>query len=501
MLRKIIISSIVLNLALLLGRFSGFVRELFIADTYGVSTNADIIVLWLTLPDLILSILAGSAVGAALIPEFIMANKKSKGVWLQAIFVFFCVFTMFAAGLQLFSDSIVRLLAPGLQGDAAELADMGVKVGILLFPLSLLTAVNAAHSHYEGNFFTPGLGTLVFNIVLICGLVVTNFVDSTNLIYALVALGAAVLVRFLYQFLIIFEFRACRDAISDWYLGKKVFIKFVTSMISSSLLFIYPVVGRAFSSASMEGGVASFSYTFKLIELPLMVAITFLSVVFMPSLAKLWVDDRLEFFRLSARGVEITLAVSLLVMLPVFVFSDYYARIVFGGILDDSIIKNMGMSVQVGSLILVTQGSMLFLSAIFNSSGLTYVPLVANVIGVSLYAILLHSLGAAGVTRIIGFLIVSQALTLICMLLFMCSRWWSSVKGVFSYKWLFSILIVAALILGVQSLWGESSALFRIFVVSPLYIFFVVGVIWSHPDFRSHLSRMLFKLKGRNNRV
>lgn len=500
-LKKIIISSIVLNVALLLGRVSGFVRELFIANTYGVTANADIIVLWFTLPDLILSILAGSAVGAALIPKFVRAGMNSKGVWLQATFVFFCIFMIFAAGLQSFSDYIVHLLAPGLRGEAVGLADVGVKIGILLFPLSLLAAVNAAYFHYKGNFFVPGLGTLVFNVVLICGLVLSNFFGGVDLIYMLVALGLAVFARFIYQFFIIFELDACRDAIANWYLDKALFIKFVTSMLSSSLLFVYPVVGRAFSSASMEGGVASFSYTFKLIELPLMVAITFLSVVFMPSLAKLWIDDRTEFFSLSARGLEITLAVSLLVMLPVFIFSDVYARIVFGGILDDATITIMGASVRVGALILVTQGVMLFLSAVFNASGLTYVPLIANVFGVSLYAVLLYSGNSMSVTEIIGLLIISQGLTLICMLVFMFGRWWSDIKNVFSCKWILLILVLAALLLGLDYLWGETNMLFRSSVVSPLYVIFLVGVIWSHPDFRFNLRRVFVKIKGRANRV
>ena len=50
-------SSTILSLAILAGRLTGLVRELQLAATFGVSTDADIAVLCLTLPDLLVNLL------------------------------------------------------------------------------------------------------------------------------------------------------------------------------------------------------------------------------------------------------------------------------------------------------------------------------------------------------------------------------------------------------------------------------------------------------------
>ena len=59
MLKKILLSTVVYNLGMLVGRASGFVRESFVASTYGVSSQADQIILMLTLPDLLVNLLLG----------------------------------------------------------------------------------------------------------------------------------------------------------------------------------------------------------------------------------------------------------------------------------------------------------------------------------------------------------------------------------------------------------------------------------------------------------
>ena len=63
MLKKILLSSLYLNIGLLLGRLTGFVREAFVAANYGVSEKADIVVLMLTVPDLLVAILCGRCDG------------------------------------------------------------------------------------------------------------------------------------------------------------------------------------------------------------------------------------------------------------------------------------------------------------------------------------------------------------------------------------------------------------------------------------------------------
>jgi len=59
MFKALLVSSLFLNLGLLLGRLSVFAREAFIASAYGATAKADIVVLMLTAPDLLVGILMG----------------------------------------------------------------------------------------------------------------------------------------------------------------------------------------------------------------------------------------------------------------------------------------------------------------------------------------------------------------------------------------------------------------------------------------------------------
>ena len=68
MSKKILINSLILSFGILLGRFSGYIRELVIAYKFEVSKEADNIILMLNIPDLLNNLLAARAVSAILIP-------------------------------------------------------------------------------------------------------------------------------------------------------------------------------------------------------------------------------------------------------------------------------------------------------------------------------------------------------------------------------------------------------------------------------------------------
>jgi len=87
MIKSILLSTIVLNVGLLLGRLSGFVRESIVATTYGTSSQADIVVLMLTVPDLLVNILVGGAMGAVLIPEFNSSSGNAKKLLFQNLYL------------------------------------------------------------------------------------------------------------------------------------------------------------------------------------------------------------------------------------------------------------------------------------------------------------------------------------------------------------------------------------------------------------------------------
>lgn len=77
-MKKIFLSALIVSLGLFIGRFSGFLREIIIANNFGATENSDFIVLLLTTPDFLVNLLMGGAMSMALVPEFKKLNEEDS---------------------------------------------------------------------------------------------------------------------------------------------------------------------------------------------------------------------------------------------------------------------------------------------------------------------------------------------------------------------------------------------------------------------------------------
>ena len=205
MIRALLLSSLVINLGLLLGRLSGFAREAFVAATYGTTTQADIVVLMLTVPDLLVNILMGGAMGAMLVPEFSQSPKRASQLLYQSMLFFGMVFAVFAAGLLWQVEILVTLLAPGFS--EAQVVQGAIALGwvVWLVPLTVLAGVVTAYLHAQNRFAIAAMGTLLINSSIIAGLLLVYFgYGSLHLVAIFVLLGG--LLRLLSQLLQVSRF-------------------------------------------------------------------------------------------------------------------------------------------------------------------------------------------------------------------------------------------------------------------------------------------------------
>ena len=104
MFRAILLSSIVVNAGILLGRLAGFAREALIAKNFGVSSEADVVILLLTVPDILVNLLVGSALTAALIPEFLAKPDQARNIWGQVLLAAGLFFSLFSLALAVHPD-------------------------------------------------------------------------------------------------------------------------------------------------------------------------------------------------------------------------------------------------------------------------------------------------------------------------------------------------------------------------------------------------------------
>lgn len=168
---KLISAGIWVFVLVSLGRLVGFLREISISGQFGVSVHADIAVLLLSIPDIIINILIGGAMAAATIPEFKSVSPRlAFTLFVQISFVTTCVFAALAAILCAFSPYAIKLFAPGLDPAAATYTAELFRWMAWILPLSALAGVSAAFLQSHNKFVAPALGTVIFNSILVIAL-------------------------------------------------------------------------------------------------------------------------------------------------------------------------------------------------------------------------------------------------------------------------------------------------------------------------------------------
>jgi len=379
-IKQFALSAIVLNLGILLGRFSGFLREIIIANNYGASYKADLTIVLLTLPDILINILVGGALSAALIPNMVSSPKLALRLAFQATLVLFFIFSIVSGFLYLYSGYLVSLFAPGFNGSLKELTNEGIKYIVFVIPLFVITGVLTAYLQSKERFTVPSLGTLFFNSVIILFLVIMLKKDIYSLELIAVAVLSAGLVRYLSQLIVVMRTYAPAKILGKWLIGKELINRYLQAMLSGSLIFIFPVMARSFSTFSGEGSLSLFSYAMRLVEFPLLISVTFITILFLPKLAKSFDSNIEQFKEQLLYACQFVLVLGLASSVTLIAATDTYVELVYGasfGVIEINEIKAL---VRIGLIGLLFQGFVsLFISA-FNAAKKTNIPMRVNFI-------------------------------------------------------------------------------------------------------------------------
>jgi putative peptidoglycan lipid II flippase len=457
LIKALLLSSLALNLGLLLGRLSGFVREAFLASAYGATAEADVIIQMLTIPDLLVSVLMGGAMGAMLVPEFAQNPKKALQLLYQSCLFFGLIFFFVAAGLYWHSDILVRVIAPGFTGDRMEKAALGLGWVVWLIPLTVLSGVVTAFLHAKNKFGVAALGTLIINSAIILGLLlVSSGYGTLYLIAILVLIGG--LLRLLSQVLLVRPRWNPVQSLREWRLRKPLLIRYGQAMLSGSALLLFPVVARALASYEDEGSVAIFNYASRLVEFPLTIAVTFLAVVLFPRLAQSFANDQAYHQQLVRSGVQITLGLSVVAGTTLIILSEQYADFVYGhGKMDKASLSSVTTLLMIGLLTLPLQGMTSFLTAVFNARKNTKTPLLLNATGLTFFCFTNSvDLFGEGLSALMWGIVVSYGFIFCLQIMFL---------RVAGFRWRDTILnvsfclggLVAIAISAVSSLWIAGS--------------------------------------------
>ena len=329
----------VVSLALLLAsRLLGLLRESAQAAAFGTTGLADLAVLMLSLPDWVAGVLASGALAYVLVPAWagktsraVAASQRrvARGLWVLGIGLgLLALLALWQA-----PQAVLSLLAPGLPEALAASAARGLAWSAIALPLALLAGLGSARLQHEGD--PAGLygANLVVNGALVAAIAAAGWtlvaaglgVDGAVAALGLGLLAAMGLRRGWQAWR---EARLARrraasgaeglaqadprelpsadfqlsttddkqrlDTARDARAGEGVDgepLRLPTpsvwawAILAAGLPLALPFAARSLASGQGEGALAAFNYAWKLVELPLMLAIQLVATLAFPRVA------------------------------------------------------------------------------------------------------------------------------------------------------------------------------------------------------------------------
>lgn len=332
--RSLLGAGLFLSLALMGGRLAGFGREVLLASSLGLSAEADIAIILLTVPDLLVNLLLSGGIGVALIPALKSTTAdKAAALFLQASLVVGSVFAALAVLFVLMPAAWFWLLAPGMLNPLRLLDSWMIYIVAAAIPLTALSGVSSAALNAQDHFFVAGCGTLIFNLSIVGGLVFAMVEGERYLAWLCVGIICGAIVRWVSQLLALSTKRLPGEqgGAYGWLMDRRLLRGFFAGIASASLLVLVPVILRAGASWLGEGELAAFNYAIKLVELPLGILITTLATVAFPRLSEAYgQQDKGAFEALLNTSLQRSLVLSIAVVLCGFPFIDAAISILFG---------------------------------------------------------------------------------------------------------------------------------------------------------------------------
>jgi putative peptidoglycan lipid II flippase len=174
-----------------LSRIAGLVREIVAAAYFGLSGAASAFTIAFQVPNLIRALVADAALSSAFVPvftELLEQGRRKEATELAAALL--GMILVVVGGITVVFIAAAGVIMPVFAGPAFDAADVDLLVGLsqVLFPIVLLLGVNglivgilSAHDHFS----VPAIAPLVWNLVIIAGLVgLRGLFEGDEKIYA-----------------------------------------------------------------------------------------------------------------------------------------------------------------------------------------------------------------------------------------------------------------------------------------------------------------------------
>ncbi|MFO1130122.1 MAG: lipid II flippase MurJ [Rickettsiales bacterium] len=179
-------ASFIIILTTIISRITGFIKEILIANYFGTSVLADIIIIATRLPNLFRRIFGEGAMSQVFIPIYCTLEQLSKKIFLHKIFILLFLSTsIISLLLSLFMGDLFFFIAPGIiESHIKDLAILSSQISVFYLIFICLTSLFGAVLNSEQKFFAFGIMPIIPNITIAILLIFTSYfhIQKENLV-------------------------------------------------------------------------------------------------------------------------------------------------------------------------------------------------------------------------------------------------------------------------------------------------------------------------------
>lgn len=331
---RTILNTLTVAIGYLLSRLLGVIRDIFITAQFGTSNVVDAYRAAFAVPDLIYLVVAGGALGTALIPIYQQQKQQSDNAGWQLISAVLNltlpILVIISIAAWIWAEPLLLLTTARGFDRETQLLSVDLMRLLLLQPILLgLGGILKATLEAHDNFRIPTLGSNLYNIGIIIGVaLLAPMWGIYGVVYGVI-MGAAVFLLIQIPSILRLGWRWERAGISTNGIGD-VWRLLLPRIFGQSVWQINLAVMISITSTFGIGAVAATGFGMQIMLLPHGLIGLSIGTVIFPLLARLAVEHRYERFAQHANtALQSVLAVTLPASVALFLGAESVVGVLY----------------------------------------------------------------------------------------------------------------------------------------------------------------------------
>ncbi len=307
-------ASFLLVLAGILSKGIGFLREIVIANYFGIGKEFDLYLVSISFATVLSTTIFyfGQNYFVPLFNKKIAEGKDSDVIFNQTFWQFNVLGWLLYLIMFVFASPILGLFLSDSNPGDLELAMRLFRIYSLTIPLFATISILTAYYHCRRNFLIPAISQLLMNLFLVA--IIFIFAQVIGIYAIPVAAVAAMIIQLGYFLFYSKKILKTRYILNIFRSGEKLINKaLVYTVIAELLSFSYVIIDRLFFTEVEPGGISALNYATTLYNLPIAIFSFALASAIFPNFSADFYNRRIK--ELSDRYMN-ALKMSLIIFVP-----------------------------------------------------------------------------------------------------------------------------------------------------------------------------------------